>query len=144
MVAAVVDIENRLTGLHVTPLDKYGRRAERKKIMLGKVKGCSVRLAPFDAAAGIIAVAEGIETALAYSALKGVPTWAALSAGGLQNWVSPLEPLCVVIAADTDDSGAGMNAAKALTERLCRLHDVVIDPAPNGRDWADVVAGVVP
>ena len=144
MVAAVVDDENRLTGLHVTPLDKYGHRVDRKKIMLGAVKGSSVRLAPFDAAAEVLAVAEGIETALGYSALKGKPTWAALSAGGLQNWVCPFEPLRIFIAADADDSGVGMTAAKSLAERLHRLHDVVIDPAPDGFDWADVAAGVVP
>ncbi len=141
MVAAVVDDENRLTGLHVTPLDKEGCRADRNKIILGAVKGSSVRLTPFSTTAEVIAVAEGIETALGYAVLKGIPTWAALSAGGLQNWICPFEPSRVFIAADTDDSGAGMTAAKSLAERLRCLHDVVIDPAPNGFDWADVAAG---
>jgi len=42
----------------------------------------------------------------------------------------------LIIAADGDR--AGRAAAQQLAERACRYCDVEIDPAPEGRDWADV------
>ena len=123
----------RLRGLHATRLPGRERRAH------GPVTGAAVRLARVRH--GILAVAEGIETALAYTALTGTPAWAALSAAGVRHAPLPdaLEEL--VVAADFD--GPGLVAAEQL-ERRARAAGIAvrIDLPPHYRtDWADALAG---
>lgn len=105
--------------------------------MYGPVGGGAVRLAPIGLD-GVLALAEGVETAAAFWALKGVPTWAALSTAGLQTFVLPAGVRRLLIGADNDDAGAGLRAARDLAERARRVCDVEVHPAPEGMDWADV------
>ena len=121
-----------LRGLHATHLPGRERRAH------GPVNGAAVRLAPIRD--GTLAMAEGIETALAYTALSGTPAWAALSAAGLRN--APLAETVerLVIAADFD--GAGLVAAEHL-ERRARSSGIaarIVLPPRHRTDWADVLA----
>ncbi|MCA6264177.1 toprim domain-containing protein [Phenylobacterium sp.] len=144
MVALVQQASGVPCGLHLTALrpDGSGKadlRAPRR--MLGDVAGGAVRLAPVNEA-GELAVAEGIETALAFRQLTGTPTWAALSAGGLRAFVPPAGLTRLIIAADSDDHGEGLAAARALAERARQRVEVVIMPAPAGTDWADQVQAV--
>lgn len=138
MVALVRDAAGRAQALHLTYLkpDGSGKAfGDRSRLMFGAIAGCAVRLGqPSD---GVLAVGEGIETCGAYSTLKGVTAWAALSTSGLQNFVVPPKIKRLIIAADADKGG--MNAARLLAERACKVCDVVIDPAPDGQDWADVL-----
>lgn len=138
MVALVRDATGRAEALHLTYLNPDGSGkafGDRSRLMFGAVAGCSVHLGqPSD---GVLAVGEGIETSGAYSTLKGVTTWAALSTSGLQNFVVPPKIKRLIIAADADKGG--FNAARLLAERACKVCDVVIDPAPDGQDWADVL-----
>ena len=89
---------------------------------------------------GTLALAEGIETALAYTRLTGTPAWAALSAAGLRHAPLPDGLEHLVIAADFD--GAGLTAAEQLEQRAARAGIAVrIDVPPRHRtDWADVLA----
>lgn len=125
--------------MHVTFIDERGAKAfgARSRLMFGRCAGGAVRL--HEPRGGILAVGEGIETSLAFSALKGVPAWAALSTSGLRSFTPPAGITRLLIAADNDDGGAGMDAARALAERARRGCDVEIRPAPAGQDWADVV-----
>lgn len=121
-------------------LDGSGKAAiEPAKAMLGAVSGGAVRLA--EGAEGL-AVAEGIETALSLSCgLLRAPAaiWAALSTSGLRGLALPPEPGRLTIAPDGDD--AGRAAAHALAERADALGwQVSILPAPEGRDWNDILA----
>ena len=121
-----------LRALHATRLPGRERKA------YGPVKGAAVRLAA--ARDGTLAVAEGIETALAYTALTGIPTWAALSAAGVRH--APLPPGLeqLVVAADFD--GAGLAAAEHL-ERRARAASIaarIAVPPRHRSDWADVLA----
>lgn len=121
-----------LRGLHTTHLPGRERRAH------GPVTGAAVRLAPVHD--GTLAFAEGIETALAYTALTGTPAWAALSAAGLRHAPLPDGIETLVVAADFD--GAGLTAAEQL-ERRARAAgmEVRIAVPPRYRtDWADVLA----
>jgi hypothetical protein len=117
MVSAVT-IEKEIVGLHRTYLcPKSFKKAEIEpnKMILGKVKGGSVKLAP---AGKTLIIAEGIETALSISLATSLPVWASLSASSMRSIIIP--SLCVieevVIAADHDE--AGIRAADILAERL--------------------------
>jgi hypothetical protein len=70
---------------------------------LGPAKGNACRL--FPAEGPLLAVTEGVEDALAYRELSGIPTWAALSAGNLAMLVLPARFRKVHVVADADDTG---------------------------------------
>jgi putative DNA primase/helicase len=132
-------------GLHVTFLasDGSGKAALRSpRRMFGDLSGAVVQLAPCPEGEAL-AVAEGIETALAYRDLTGVPTWAALSTSGLRRFIPPHGLRRLIVAADCDDGGEGLAAARVCAERATRRCDVSLDPAPEGLDWADVLRGKI-
>lgn len=111
---------------------------EPAKAMLGGVQGGAVRLAE---AHGRLVVAEGIETALSLACglLPGAMTlWAALSTSGLRGLRLPSKAGSLTIATDGDD--AGRSAGHALAERAHALGwKVSTLPAPEGRDWNDIL-----
>jgi len=111
---------------------------EPEKAMLGSTRGGAVRLSE---GLGPQAVAEGIETALSLlCGLLGRPAtvWAALSAPGIAALHLPPQPGRLTIAPDGD--AAGRKAAQALAERADALGwQVSLLPAPEGRDWNDVI-----
>lgn len=111
------------------------------KAMLGAALGGAVRVAQAD---GPLAVAEGIETALSLSCglLRGPATvWAALSAPGLGGLrLPPGRPHRLIIGPDSDDKGAGHEAAHKLAERAtAHGWNVSLLPAPAGWDWNDIL-----
>ena len=119
--------------------DGSGKAAlDPDKTMLGAVAGGAVRLAE---APGGLAAAEGIETALSLACgLLRAPgsVWAALSTSGLRGLRLPPEPGRLTIAPDGDP--AGRDAAHALAERAHATGWAVsLLPAPEGRDWNDVL-----
>ena len=127
-------------GLHVTALQadgsgKAGLANPRR--MLGAVGGAALQLAP--PKDGVLAVAEGRETALSFAALESLPCWSCLSATGLASFQVPREVRRLVIAADGD--AAGRRAATALANRVSRRCDVEIMRAPTGLDWNDILMG---
>lgn len=108
------------------------------KAMLGAALGGAVRLT---AAQGPLVVAEGIETALSLACgLLGRPAtiWAALSCAGIAGLRLPSPPRRLTIANDGDK--AGREAANKLAERASAMGwSVSLLPAPDGRDWNDVL-----
>ena len=108
LVARVVGLDGKPTGLHLTKLP------EKERKMHGRVKGGAVRL--LKSKLPVLALAEGIETALAWSetAFQGrtFNVWACLSANGLQNVEIPEGVKSVIIITDFD--GAGITAAERL------------------------------
>ncbi|MFN3369081.1 MAG: toprim domain-containing protein, partial [Thermus sp.] len=103
----------------------------------GATRGAGIRLFPLEGEE--VAVAEGIETALAVAVATGLPAYAAVSAGGLEAWIPPAGVRAVLIAADGDDTGKG--AALALAKRLLAVGVKVrlAVPQEEGKDWADLV-----
>lgn len=139
MVGVVRSSGGRCIGLHVTAIkpDGSGKAlGDFSRRMFGPVQGGAVRLSPIGEA-GALAVAEGIETALSFAAISGVPTWSALSTSGLKSFVLPLGVRSLVIAADADD--AGQEAAETLAGRLGSRCEVRIE-APASGDWNDHLA----
>ena len=140
MVAAVQSANGRITAVHRTFLkpDASGKApVERPKMALGLVAGGAVRLA---LARGAVQVAEGIETALAVMQATGQPTWAALSASGIQALVLPPETYDVVILADADDAGEAATQVAA-TRWASEGRRVRIARPPTGLDFNDVLLG---
>lgn len=136
MVAVVRDRVGASLGLHLTylALDGTGKAfGDRSRLMFGPMRGGAVHLTP---AAPELALGEGLETCLSYRARTGLPIWAGLTTSQYASFELPRGVRRLVIAADGDKGG--ISAATALAERVHRLCDVEIDPAPEGQDWADV------
>lgn len=133
-------------GVHRTFFEKGGARLSRNaKLMLGPCAGGAVTLA---AQQGPLVACEGIETGLSLlSGLLAGPAsvWAALSTSGMRALRLPAIAGELIIAADSDDDGAGHGAAEALAMRAHRLGwHVTLLPAPAGMDWNDALqAGVL-
>ena len=110
------------------------------KAMLGPCAGGAVRLSQTD---GPLLICEGIETGLSLLSglLEGPSTvWAALSTSGMRSLKLPSQPEFLTVAADGD--APGREAAYALASRAVSLGWVVsLLPAPEGRDWNDVLQG---
>jgi putative DNA primase/helicase len=141
MLVAAVVLEGRLdqcVALHRIFLKPDGSgkaELEPDKMSLGPCKGGAVPLAP---AGPVLAISEGIETALSYQQVTRVPTWAALSAGGVRSLVLPAEVKEVIIAADPDIPG--IRAAHEAARRwLAEGRKVSIARPPEGRDFNDLL-----
>ena len=122
MVGAVRDIEGNLVSLHRTFLSMDGKKAPidvPKKIMtvseFDSISGCAIR---FGTPKTVLALAEGIETALSVVKATGFACWSCISAGGLKSVQIPESVKTVLIFADKDASGTGEKAAMALKDRL--------------------------
>ncbi|MFW5723805.1 MAG: DUF7146 domain-containing protein [Halochromatium sp.] len=108
----------------------------------GALAGGAIRLA---AAGPVLGVAEGLETALAATALSGLPVWSCMSATLLERFQPPAGVEQLIVWADRDRSGAGLHAAEGLRARLSGRLEVRLalptGPIPDGTkslDWADV------
>ena len=141
MVAKVQDPNGQSVSIHRTYLTADGRKAPVstvKKLMSAAVPrgtvGGAIRLYP---ASDLLAVSEGIETALAVRLATGLPVWAAICAGGIARLVVPPEVSLVVICADHDPDG--LDAAKAFARRLLgeQRRVKILTPETPGADWAD-------
>ncbi|NHM17655.1 toprim domain-containing protein [Tritonibacter mobilis] len=139
LVAAVQG--SSLPAVHRTYLrpDGLGKAdIEPAKAMLGTVAGGVVRLCEWP---GPLVVGEGIESTL--SLLSGlldgpVTAWAALSTSGLRGLRLPPQPGRLIIA--TDGDAPGRAAGHALADRAHALGwQVSLLPAPDGRDWNDIL-----
>lgn len=140
MLALLVDAKGEPAALHRTFLAPGGEgkaRVEPQRMTLGPVRGGAVRLFP---AAERLAVAEGIETALAARELLGMPCWAATSAGNLgETMALPPEVRDVVIAADHDAPGREAAAAAARRWKAEGRAVKVALPQREGADFNDVL-----
>jgi len=146
MLARVHAVDGQMVTLHRTYLQD-GQKApvtDARKILSSGINGAAVRLVePGDE----LALAEGIETALAVHLATGKPVWAAISAGNLEKLCLPGQVRRVSIYADNDADGSyeGQACAYALARRLSRCatpegaREVrVFLPRQAGYDWADV------
>lgn len=96
---------------------------------------------------GIMAVAEGLETALSGYRATGIPAWAAINANMLERFEPPEGVRTLIIWADKDHSLTGELSANALHERMAErgIKVVTLLPQhaiPEGEksiDWNDVL-----
>ncbi|WP_158659815.1 DUF7146 domain-containing protein [Niveispirillum cyanobacteriorum] len=143
MVAAVRDAGGTIVALHRTYLrpDGMGKAdIDPAKMTLGPVGGCSVHLAP---AGPHMIVAEGIESALSAMGGAGLPTWAALSAGGVRKLILPPLPSASTVTIAADNDPVGLDAAHDAAQRWItegRTVRIATPPAPY-TDWNDAATG---
>ncbi|OQP87571.1 hypothetical protein BTR14_03095 [Rhizobium rhizosphaerae] len=112
--------------------------ADPQKAMLGAVGGGAVRLT---SGGGRLAVCEGIETGLSLASglIHGSPTiWAALSTSGMKRLALPAVPGSLLIATDGDEPGRAAGNVLAESATVAGW-SVSILPAPNGRDFNDIL-----
>jgi putative DNA primase/helicase len=140
MVGIVADVAGRPIGLHRTYLDlETPRKAavDQPKKALGKVKGGAIHLSvPTN---GTLALAEGIETALAVHAATGTAVWSVLGAAMLGSVGLPDTVTHVEIWADHDRHGAGQAAAARAARAYHatgRSVRILVPPSPG--DWLDM------
>ncbi len=141
MVAPLVAPDGRMVALHRTYLTPDGRKAAvptPKKLTpaAGPLAGASIPL--HRPRAGVLGVAEGIETALGGWQASGVPTVAAYCAGNLAAFQWPAGVHSLLVFADAD--AAGRAAASQLQRRAVRagVQVQVLTPEHEGDDWGDV------
>src|SRR6185437_1758932 len=143
LVALVTDaISGMPMTLHRTWITSTGKKAalDLPRLLLGKQRkaGGVIRLWPGDAVAHGLAVAEGIETALA--GVHGfTPVWSCIDADNLSNLPLLKAIDALTIFADHDD--AGLSSAATLARRWADAgrHVVIATPATEGFDMADEV-----
>jgi putative DNA primase/helicase len=138
LIAKVTDIDNKPVAIHRTWLVDV---QPKKKLTAGSLpSGSAIRLEPYEESIGI---AEGIETAISAWAAFNIPTWAAISANGLEKWEPPKAVKKVFIFGDNDHSFTGQLAAYRLAHRLRQNEKLeivkVVIPNIVGADWCDVL-----
>jgi putative DNA primase/helicase len=153
LIAPVRNIRNEIVSLHRIFLSDEGDKApvpDAKKMMsqCSELQGSAIRL--FPAKGDVLGVAEGIETALAVHAITRMPVWSCVSAVLLELVHIPANIKHVVIWADLDKSGRGIQAAERLADRLEKegltveiyLPPCAIPDDSKGVDWLDVLLKV--
>lgn len=145
MVAKIIDcVSGELIGIHITYLDDSANKHPsatdgNARKMRGVVKGGCVRLGSLG---GVRGVAEGIESALAFSELYGVPCDASLSADGMRNYGPPDKCDGLLICFDNDANQVGQKAGHDLARRMiAKGIDCRFKPSPAGSDWNDYLQG---
>jgi hypothetical protein len=140
MVCAMVDIRtNEFTGIHRTFLTADAKKAG--VLTLGRKLGSAIKIDPDDVVHEGLAVAEGIESAIAARFLYR-PSWSLIDANGINGFpVLPgIEHLSIF--ADNDANKTGEIAAYECQERWQRAGaEAVIQMPPNvGEDIADIIS----
>lgn len=134
MIAAVTDLDGRVTGAHRTWLDAAGYSEARlgkapietPRRAMGDLLGHGIR---FGAASDVLAAGEGIETVLsARSVLSEMPMLAATSAAHLAAILFPVALRRLYILRDRDPAGDG--ARDRLVERAASagIEAIVLSP----------------
>jgi hypothetical protein len=130
LIAAVTDLNGRITGAHRTWLDPSGRDKapiDTPRRAMGHLLGHGVR---FGVAHDIIAAGEGIETMLSLRGIMpSLPTVAALSANHLAALLFPATLRRLYIARDADPAGDA--AVSTLNDRAAAagIETLTLSPA---------------
>lgn len=141
MLAKVQAVDRRPVTLHRTYLANGAKAPVNgvKKLFSAGVRGAAIRLFEPESE---LALAEGIETALAVHQRLELPVWAAGNAAALEAVEIPATVTALSIFADCDENYCGQAAAYALAHRLAcgkrKRRVAVYVPRRPGTDFLDV------
>ncbi len=132
-------VTNEPRAIHRIALTPDGKAIH--KMMYGPVKGAAIKLSPDETIRDTLAIAEGIETALAAAQLNYRPIWAVASAGGIRDFPVLKQVTCLAIMVDNDESGTGRAVAAECSKRWTAMGREVFRfmPKQAGHDMADIV-----
>jgi putative DNA primase/helicase len=119
--------------------DSSKARVGYPRITTGTLGTSAVRLG---AAADVLGIAEGVETALAAMELTGVPSWACLGAQRLCKLTLPLSVREVHVFADNDNPGVLHATAAAKHYSLSGKRVYLRRPPDSFNDWNDALLGL--
>jgi phage/plasmid primase-like uncharacterized protein len=147
MIALVRNIRtNEPQAVHRTAIDAAGRKlshlGSNGRLCLGPVGSGAVKLTEDAEATQVLAIGEGVETALSFRCLPGLdsmPVWSLLSANGISSFPALAGLESVWIAADNDASGTGQDAASEAAHRLhgAGIETIIVTPRRTGSDLND-------
>ena len=129
MIAAVTDLDDRITGVHRTWLDPSGSDkapVDTPRRAMGQLLGNAVR---FGVAGEVMAAGEGIETMLSLrDTMPAMPMAAALSAAHLAAILFPAALRRLYIACDNDPAGDGASATLAERAQEAGVEAITLSP----------------
>jgi putative DNA primase/helicase len=138
MVGLVEHPEHGAVGIHAVYLNRLDASVrfttEPRKRSFGALKGGCVRLAP---PGPVLAIAEGIEDALTFMRATGTPSWAAITATGVESFVPPplAETATIILCEDQDENQTGQKAVAAAAARLAKAgYEIKIARPTFGKD----------
>ncbi len=145
LIAKITNQEGILVAVQRIYLTDDGHKAAVPEVKksLGPMRGNAANLDP---PSPVMAIAEGIETALAVRMATQLPACAAISAKGMEEVELPDQVQELHIFADKNASETGQKTAKILAEKLTNIGKKVFihlpeEPIPEGQkgvDWLDV------
>jgi len=111
------------------------------KMSLGPIEGGSIQL--FSPVQGILAICEGVETALSIHQSTDLPVWSALSASGYRQLVLPPKEIVDTVWIFSDNDSVGLMAAYQAAEKWTRegRRVIVTYPPEPGMDFNDLHRG---
>lgn len=139
MLAQVISPSGKAVNVHRTYLADV---PTRRKMMRGDIPtGSAIRLGQVDPVMG---AAEGIETALSASTMRGMPVWSTWCADMLAGFKPPSGVRELHVFADNDANHKGALSAYTLAHRVCRdtrgaTSTFVHMPEGIGKDWNDIL-----
>lgn len=143
MVALVRNIvTNEPQAIHRTAIDASGRKIDRKA--LGPIAGGAVKLTENEDVTTVLAIAEGIETALSLRTLPDLecmPIWSLISAGGIANFPLLAGVEALWVGADHDPAGIGAARKAAKTWLDANREVLIVHPNERGADLNDLIVG---
>ena len=112
--------EGELSTLHITYLNEDGTKAivpVGKKILptMLPMTGSAIQLFTVS---DVMAIAEGIESALSFTQLEGVPCWSVINAAGISRFSPPEDVTKLYVICDEDKGFTGARAAYEAANRL--------------------------
>jgi len=157
IVSMVSDAAGKAATIHRTFITEDGRKAPvpfQKKLMRypeeKSLTGGAIRLGKGET---VLAVAEGLETALSVAQGMGLPVWCVINANLLEKFIPPASIGKIIVFADKDlptkqhPGGHGQEAARNLVQRLWQAGVKASIAIPEGEipagrkslDWNDVL-----
>jgi hypothetical protein len=137
MVAALSGEDHRLIAVQATYLNLSGAKAgvDPARGTFGRMFDAAVRLGP---AGDELALAEGIETALSFTEITGIPCWAVLGKARFDKIAIPRCVRRLHLAADADEDSIVQCKRARCHYRHLGL-DVLVHAPELGSDFNDVL-----